>query len=86
MEDGELRLGVDLGGTATGGGIVVDGRLVAGPSGIAGEWGHNPLPWSRADELPGPACVFRPGGYRTGQGLLGYSSGVRGAAWLWAPG
>jgi fructokinase len=43
-------------GTGTGGGIVVDGRLVAGPNGIAGEWGHNPLPWPRADELPGPAC------------------------------
>ena len=43
-------------GTGTGGGIVVDGRLVAGPNGIAGEWGHNPLPWPRADELPGPVC------------------------------
>jgi fructokinase len=43
-------------GTGTGGGIVVDGRLLSGPNGIAGEWGHNPLPWPRADELPGPAC------------------------------
>jgi fructokinase len=43
-------------GTGTGGGIVVDGRPVAGPNGIAGEWGHNPLPWPRMDELPGPAC------------------------------
>jgi fructokinase len=43
-------------GTGTGGGIVVDGELVAGPNGIAGEWGHNPLPWPRADELAGPAC------------------------------
>ena len=43
-------------GTGTGGGIVIDGRLVAGPNAIAGEWGHNPLPWPRADELPGPAC------------------------------
>lgn len=31
-------------GTGVGGGIVVDGRLLAGPNGIAGEWGHNPLP------------------------------------------
>ena len=68
MENGELRLGVDLGGTGTGGGIVVDERLVAGPGGIAGEWVYNPLPWPRAGELPGPACVFRAGGYRTGQG------------------
>jgi fructokinase len=43
-------------GTGTGGGIVVDGRLLQGPNAIAGEWGHNPLPWPRADELPGPAC------------------------------
>jgi fructokinase len=43
-------------GTGTGGGIVVDGRLLTGPNGIAGEWGHNPLPWPQADELPGPAC------------------------------
>jgi predicted NBD/HSP70 family sugar kinase len=43
-------------GTGTGGGIVIDGRLLAGPNAIAGEWGHNPLPWPRADELPGPAC------------------------------
>ena len=43
-------------GTGTGGGIVVDGRLVTGPNGIAGEWGHNPLPWPQAAELPGPAC------------------------------
>lgn len=43
-------------GTGTGGGIVVDGRPVAGPNGIAGEWGHNPLPWPRDEERPGPAC------------------------------
>jgi fructokinase len=43
-------------GTGTGGGIVVDGRLLAGPNGIAGEWGHNPLPWARDDERPGPPC------------------------------
>jgi fructokinase len=43
-------------GTGTGGGITVDGKLVTGPNGIAGEWGHNPLPWPRPDELPGPEC------------------------------
>jgi fructokinase len=43
-------------GTGTGGGIVLGGRLVAGPNAIAGEWGHNPLPWPEPDELPGPAC------------------------------
>ena len=43
-------------GTGTGGGLSVDGRLLAGPNAIAGEWGHNPLPWPTPDELPGPAC------------------------------
>ncbi len=43
-------------GTGTGGGIVRDGRVVDGPLGIAGEWGHNPLPWPSADEYPGPKC------------------------------
>ena len=43
-------------GTGTGGGIVVRGRLVTGPNGIAGEWGHNPLPWPTDAERPGPAC------------------------------
>jgi fructokinase len=43
-------------GTGVGGGIVVKGRLLQGPNAIAGEWGHNPLPWLQADELPGPEC------------------------------
>ena len=43
-------------GTGVGAGIVVEGRLLAGPNGIAGEWGHNPLPWPQPHELPGPAC------------------------------
>jgi len=43
-------------GTGVGGGIVVDGRPVVGPHGIAGEWGHNPLPWPEDSERPGPAC------------------------------
>ena len=43
-------------GTGTGGGIVAHGRLLHGPNAIAGEWGHNPLPWPAPDEWPGPAC------------------------------
>jgi fructokinase len=43
-------------GTGTGGGIVVNREVLAGPNAIAGEWGHNPLPWPQPDELPGPAC------------------------------
>ena len=43
-------------GTGVGGGIVAHGRLLAGPNAIAGEWGHNPLPWPEDAERPGPAC------------------------------
>jgi fructokinase len=43
-------------GTGTGGGFVIGGRLLQGPNAIAGEWGHNPLPWPNDDERPGPAC------------------------------
>jgi fructokinase len=43
-------------GTGVGGGLVIGGRPLAGPNAIAGEWGHNPLPWPRPEELPGPAC------------------------------
>src|SRR5712691_11663062 len=43
-------------GTGCGGGIAVDGRVHGGSNGVAGEWGHNPLPWLRPEEFPGPAC------------------------------
>ncbi|HSM61684.1 MAG TPA: ROK family protein [Longimicrobiales bacterium] len=43
-------------GTGVGGGIVIDGRVLVGAMGVAGEWGHNPLPWPRDDERPGPPC------------------------------
>ena len=52
----EVVFGVIL-GTGTGGGIVVRGQVLTGPNAIAGEWGHNPLPWTRSDgENPGPDC------------------------------
>ncbi len=43
-------------GTGCGGGLVIDGRIVEGANGIAGEWGHVPLPWPTKAEFPGPAC------------------------------
>ncbi len=43
-------------GTGVGGGIVINGRVIDGPNAIAGEWGHNPLPWPEDDERPGAAC------------------------------
>ena len=43
-------------GTGVGGGIVTRGRILDGRNRVAGEWGHTPLPWMRADEHPGPLC------------------------------
>ncbi|AWI91672.1 transcriptional regulator [Methylobacterium sp. DM1] len=43
-------------GTGVGSGIALLGQALTGRNAIAGEWGHNPLPWPRDDERPGPAC------------------------------
>lgn len=43
-------------GTGCGGGVSINGRVHAGPNGLGGEWGHTPLPWATAEELPGPMC------------------------------
>jgi fructokinase len=54
-KDGRVVFGVIV-GTGTGGGVVVDRQVIVGLHAIAGEWGHTPLPWPQADELPGHAC------------------------------
>ena len=60
-------------GTGTGGGVVVHGRIWTGPNAIAGEFGHNPLPWPNVDEGPGPLCYCGQSGcietYLSGPGL-----------------
>lgn len=43
-------------GTGVGGALVHNAALIDGPLGIAGEWGHNPLPWASPEEHPGPQC------------------------------
>jgi fructokinase len=43
-------------GTGCGGGVVIDAKVLRGRNHVTGEWGHNPLPWPRLDEVPGPAC------------------------------
>jgi fructokinase len=45
-----------IAGTGTGAGVVVRTHQLQGPNAIAGEWGHNPLPWPQDDERPGPLC------------------------------
>jgi len=60
-------------GTGTGGGVVVHGRIWTGPNAVAGEFGHNPLPWPNLDEGPGPQCYCGQTGcietYLSGPGL-----------------
>jgi fructokinase len=53
--DASMVFGVIL-GTGVGGGLVINGQLVNGTNAIAGEWGHNPLPWQTSDEYPGLPC------------------------------
>ncbi|HEX4871885.1 MAG TPA: ROK family protein [Nevskiaceae bacterium] len=71
-------------GTGVGGGIVVHGRLLAGPNAIAGEWGHNPLPDPQAGEQPGPACYCGRHGcietWLSGPGLAADHARVHGEA------
>jgi fructokinase len=63
-----------IAGTGTGGGVVVHGQVLTGPNAIAGEWGHNPLPWPEGDEWPGPPCYCGRSGcierFLSGPGLV----------------
>ncbi|MFP3978548.1 ROK family protein [Marinobacter sp. KMM 10035] len=43
-------------GTGCGSGISVNGRVLSGPNGVAGEWGHNPLAWTAQEELEERPC------------------------------
>ena len=52
---GRIVFGVII-GTGCGAGIVVDGKVIDGPNAIAGEWGHNPLPWPEDGELQSTQC------------------------------
>lgn len=60
-------------GTGVGGGWVIDGRIVDGARGLAGEWAHNPLPWPDRGDLPAPSCYCGRSGcveaYLSGAGL-----------------
>ncbi len=71
--DASVVLGVIL-GTGVGAGLVINGTIINGANGIAGEWGHNPLPWPTADEISGPVCYCGKTGcietYLSGPGLV----------------
>ena len=72
-------------GTGVGGGIVVNGKALTGPNSIAGEWGHNPLPWPLPDELPGNACYCGKSGcietWLSGPGMARHHAQHLGATW-----
>jgi fructokinase len=55
VSDARVVFGI-IAGTGVGGGVCVGKRLIEGAHRIAGEWGHNPLPAPRADEMAGPLC------------------------------
>jgi fructokinase len=68
-------------GTGVGGGLVINKALIDGPNRIAGEWGHNPLPWLRSDEWPGRPCYCGKMGcietFLSGPGMShGYAAGT----------
>ena len=71
-------------GTGTGGGIVIGGHVLEGRHRIAGEWGHNPLPWPTPEELPGPACYCGAYGcietFLSGPGLVRTYASLNGGA------
>src|SRR6185312_4397025 len=84
----ETVFGVIL-GTGVGAGIAVRGQVLVGPNAIAGEWGHNPMPWPEEGERPGPPCFCGQTGcietYLSGPGLEREHRAISGVA-LDAPG
>lgn len=70
-------------GTGVGGGIVVEGHALLGHNAVAGEWGHNPLPWPNDRERPGPSCYCGKHGcietVLSGPGLVGDHASATGA-------
>jgi fructokinase len=72
-------------GTGVGGGLVIDKRLITGRNLVAGEWGHNPMPWRREDDPPPASCYCGKAGcietYLSGSGLMRlYTSLTRASA------
>lgn len=72
-KDASVVFGVII-GTGTGAGIVIDKKVLPGRNAIAGEWGHNPLPWPEDIERPGPECYCGKNGcietWLSGPGIL----------------
>jgi fructokinase len=73
-------------GTGVGGGLAVRGQVITGANAIAGEWGHNPLPWPADTERPGPPCYCGRRGcietFLSGPGLAADAARVSGVTRL----
>jgi fructokinase len=73
-------------GTGVGGGLTFSGAPHTGINAVAGEWGHNPLPWPTGDEHPGADCYCGKQGcietFLSGSGLLGTYEAQGGEAGL----
>jgi fructokinase len=76
-------------GTGVGGGLVIEGRIIGGANAIAGEWGHNPLPWPTDAERPGARCYCGQHGcietFLSGPGLARDYAAATGSDGLAAP-
>ena len=46
-------------GSGAGGGLVIDKKIVSGPNGVAGEWGHNQLPYLAAKKEKFDSNILR---------------------------
>jgi fructokinase len=69
-------------GTGVGGGIVIDRQVLPGRNRIAGEWGHNPLPWPCDGEFPGAPCYCgKSGCIETFLSGRGFSREYRASTW-----
>jgi predicted NBD/HSP70 family sugar kinase len=80
-KDATVVFGVIV-GTGTGGGIVINKKVLTGQNAIAGEWGHNPLPWMTKAEHPGNHCYCGKNGcietFLSGPGMSKYYEGMTG--------
>jgi len=79
--DGRVVFGVII-GTGTGGGLVIDRAPLTGRHAIAGEWGHNPLPWPQAFDHPRPCYCGRSGCIETYLSGPGFAANARADAGL----
>jgi fructokinase len=78
--DFDMVFGVII-GTGTGGGLVWHKHIITGPHAIAGEWGHNPLPWLKTFDVLRECYCGKQGCIETflsGPGMAGNTKALTG--------